>query len=239
MDKFAETVTFVTSPHVILDYLSKVPAETKNMYSNAQSKIYGENELQPSAVSIIKHAIAQSTDIMLSSINENYLYPDFKKWNICVTQNILFNLPCTIQNVIIIPIHIIVATNDFIITMIHEKIHICQRYNPIWNNIAIDCWLKTNLNPLSYITLKNIANLPIVYNPDTVDCANVYLYKNGQNYYYGFMVLDNGIVRNMWVEVLNNGNVVKCDYPICQYEHPYEMIAYQLSEKIFKDKKMD
>lgn len=238
MDSTTEIITFIDSPATIQSFTSKVPQETKHLYQNDFSKIYRESEINPYILKIIRNAIKNANSLMRSEINENYLYPDFRKWNVCVVNSVLFNLPCTINDVIILPINIVVASDDFTITMIHEKIHICQRLNPIWKTVVIDCWIKTNLTQIPYNVLKTYTNLPIVYNPDTVECNSVYFYKGVDGkIYYAILVFADGIVKSLWFEVSGN-NAVKCDRQVFEYEHPYEMVAYQLSDKIYRDKTM-
>jgi hypothetical protein len=231
-------INYVESPATILSFLSKVPPETKQIYHNEFSKIYKESEINPYHKNIIKWAITDANNIMRSAINDSYLYPDFKKWNICVVNSVLFNLPCTIADVIILPIRIVAKTDEFVITMIHEKIHVCQRYNPVWKTVPIDCWVKSGIQSIPYGYVKGLVgnNIPIICNPDTVECNDIWFYKKDGKLFYAVLVFLNGRVEQMWFEV---GNMfVKCGYQVFQYEHPYEMVAYQLSEKIFRERKM-
>jgi hypothetical protein len=187
----------------------------------------------------------------LKDIDENLyngnLFPYLIQWKISVISNCFFNLPFTLQDVIFIPYSYIKESKNisdqinkkFSQTLIHEKIHIIQRYNQIqWNN-----YIETNTNWIisqsdnidQYSLIKNKK----ILNPDTYYPYNFLLGVNKNSCFYsGSMYVDlSNKVKILWCKVLHNKNnnlLYPIDYSINKYEHPYEELAYEFSKKLIE-----
>lgn len=158
-------------------------------------------------------------------------------WKICLTkENFLFNNPFTLDDVIFMPLKYIVDNINnkerinFIITLVHEYIHISQRFKgDIWVNHILENtnWilLDTKIND------KNI-NENYILNPDTYYLNNSFLYKKNNKLYYGRFEFDSKL-KIVWYEFINN-QYIKIDKIINKYEHPYEEMAYTLTENLQK-----
>ena len=183
-------LTFLNSiNHTISDYyiVTKIPDYIKKKYKDG----------------IIK------ADLLLTNyLKKNLLFNG--DWNICITKNnYMYNYPFTFENIIFMPIN---YQSNFIETLIHERIHICQRYNiNEWANLINKQW-KINNN----IKLKGIIN------PDT------YYIKYTFNDYYGYLTRENNDIKINWINIYTNETK---DLKL-KYEHPFELLAYKLSEKI-------
>lgn len=129
------------------------------------------------------------------------------KWNIAVTKGYYENgLPHTRGKIIFLPSKIELMDDKNIIgTLIHEKIHIYQRYN----REEID----KNLELLGYTKKKHKSKEDLIRsNPDT----NEYIYTNtnGEEMYFKYyneepLNITDGIIYG-------------------KEEHPYEMISYEI-----------
>ena len=182
------------------------------------------------------------------------LFGNINIWNFCIVQNVMFNFPFTLENIIYIPIKYIkenYANNDLLNltrTIIHEKLHIGQRYNEdLWSNyinIEDANWIKINKSDNKFIIIennlkKNKADLinineEFIFNPDTYYENFKYLYKIDNNLYYGHYVY-NSNNKNVSIRYFELNDVkkklVKTNKKFEQ-EHPYEKYAYSISEKI-------
>ena len=130
-------------------------------------------------------------------------------------------------------------------TLIHEKIHIYQRYNPdIFAKIIKEMGLK-ELNKATFKHAKYIRS-----NPDTND--KIYYYDKSGNSYLAYLnILGEG-------EGMGEGDGTNIDIEnimVCLYrndkpnsindvkqsnfatEHPYEKIAYEIAENFYKNNK--
>lgn len=162
--------------------------------------------------------------------NKNFeLHTNF--WNFCVNpEGSMFNLPYTLNNVIFLPISII-HSNNLTQTLIHERIHILQRYN-------VDNWLNyieknTIWKKLDYCYCEEYLNTLIkpkiiIKNPDV--SLNQFSYKN----YIAFFALDinTNIVNLQWFYIDNNKKIIKFNDNLLKYEHPFEYYAYYYQDKL-------
>jgi hypothetical protein len=165
---------------------------------------------------------------------------DINIWKICVFSEMFFNLPFTLDDIIFIPISYLnssLNTNNNILfskTLIHEKIHLLQRYNQhIWNDYIINNtkWIIVDKTPVYNSSLIN--NNKIIYNPDTYYLKNIFVYSNNNKYYYGQMFLNsNNQIKNIWYEYTTFGNLFPVNVQVTNYEHPYEELAYVLSNEL-------
>jgi len=180
---------------------------------------------------------------------------DYNIWKICVFSKMFFNLPFTLEDVIFIPLSYIgtsieklnllnllfgnsnLINKNFSKTLIHEKIHLLQRYNQKkWDDYIIKKtkWIIKNEKNIYNSTLIN--NNKIIYNPDTYYVNNNFAYFIDNKYYRGEMFLNsNGEIKNIWYEIINSNNksyLYPISYSVVKYEHPYEELAYDLSNKL-------
>ena len=192
----------------------------------------------------------------LNKINANLTNKNnmlnYKLWKFAIFDDMFFNLPFTIQDVIFMPITYINSSmgnlnsfsdginKKFSKTLVHEKIHLLQRYNQKqWNDYIIKNtnWILTNNKKInfncSFFNNKNIVN------PDTYYLNNIFLYKKDNNLYYGTMILNkNNDINNFWFSTSNeNTENTEIDlYPtnlkISKYEHPYEELAYIMAQQL-------
>jgi len=152
--------------------------------------------------------------IMKYNIKNEYIY-EMDTWNICLTRNnFMFGYPFTLGDVIFMPLsHLNKKT--IVRTYIHEKIHISQRfYKKMWDRYI---YKYTNWRKMDVMYKQG------VYNPDTYYQPYCYV-KGGKKYY---MVLN----KDFKIEVYNMDTGKKINM-VMDYEHPYELFAYKLSECI-------
>lgn len=166
---------------------------------------------------IIKTACSQA-DNFFSNYNNILNGKEISKipWVFCLTYNNNYEyengFPHTRENIIFIPDKIIpnTVTIDLVNTLIHEKIHVYQRYNKdimdvILNNMGYE--MTTEYNP------KKRANPDLDYNTYYDRNKGVLL----QCYYNSDR--PNSISD---VTCTDNNNI---------YEHPYELIAYKIANE--------
>ena len=160
----------------------------------------------------------------------------------------MFELPFTLENIIFIPYNYLYncfenkLKNNFICTLIHEKIHICQRYNMnLWFSyikILDDNWILIDKNNKLYNLIKLLnSNLKfkIIKNPDT-NYDHYYIYKKNNNLYYGVLILINNTINTKWF-IIKNNELNEINYSVLEHEHPFEIFAYEISKKITNYKK--
>ena len=133
-------------------------------------------------------------------------------------------LPHTRKNIIFLSTKVINYSEDELIKiLIHEKIHIYQRYNEkLFKNIINNMGYTevSNINEISADTLKYIRA-----NPD----LDKKVYKN---------ITDGNLMLCLYNSDRPNGinDVIIKDYSL---EHPYEKIAYEISEYIHNMSKIE
>ena len=176
-------------------------------------------------------------------------------WNLCICEDIMFNYPFTMEKYIYMPLKYIIdcfinnGKNKIITTLIHEKIHISQRYNEIlWDEFILKNnkkWIKIySDNSIFFIVKNNINNnlsiinsdkYKFIINPDS-DYENfIYIYNVKDKYYYGHYVfeIDSGKISILFFDIDIKNNILKYtkNFNITN-EHPYEEFAYKISEEI-------
>jgi hypothetical protein len=205
--------------------------------------------------------VEKSFDSILNSKFDLELFGDISIWNFCIVQNVMFNYPFTLSNIIYIPIEYI--KNNYINkdykslsrTVVHEKIHIGQRSNEeFWNNYVNKTdnnWIKIKKSDKKFIIIENnIANNKVnlldtneefISNPDTFYENFKYVYKINNNLYYGHYVYNYNIkninVRYFELDVHNQilkktNKTFKHPFEAFEQEHPYETYAYKISYEI-------
>jgi hypothetical protein len=234
----------------INNFLNNINQETKEEYfmnekipNNFNNFIKNINEKEEEFIKInIEYSIKclNNLDIKLKNQNKELNYD---LWKICVFDKMFFNLPFTLEDIIFIPIGYIkksinnnnIINKNFSKTLIHEKIHLLQRYNQnIWNNYIIQNtkWILTNKE---FITTSCLLNNNIIHNPDTYYVENKFIYEDNKKYYYGNIIIINNKIDTLWYECIIINNQIKLyinnNYNK-KYEHPYEELAYILAEKL-------
>jgi flagellar basal body-associated protein FliL len=169
-------------------------------------------------------------------------------------------LPHTRENIIFLSKNVLKNDTSNLLnltnTLIHEKIHIYQRYNPdIFAKIIKDMGLK-ELNKATFKYAKYIRS-----NPDTND--KIYYYDKSGNSYLAYLtnlnILGKGKGKGEGeAEAEDKGDGANIDIEnimVCLYrndkpnsindvkqsnfatEHPYEKIAYEIAENFYKNNK--
>jgi hypothetical protein len=184
-----------------------------------------------------------------NNIGELLLYSNV--WKIFIYDNMMWNLPFTLSDIIFIPITYIKScynTNSYYKltkTIIHERIHVSQRANIskwnnyIENNIQDNEWImiKKDNNIFNFIKNYNFYELfknINVINPDTYYEDFYYLYKYNDELYYGLFILENNNPVIKWLKIINNNNnfyFEKINLNLNNEEHPFEYYAYKLSDE--------
>lgn len=177
-------------------------------------------------------------------INEN---EKIKIWKISIYKNMFFNLPFTLEDVIFLPYNYIEKCmndknniNSFRKTLIHEKIHIIQKKNQkVWNDYIIKNtkWSKIkNENMKLFFQSCYTRNNNKIYNPDTKYINDsLFFYNFNDKTYYGEMFEKNKKINILWYEVYNKDEkyfLYPTNEKINIYEHPYEELAYIMSENL-------
>ena len=174
-------------------------------------------------------------------------------WKIFIYNNIMWNYPFTLQDIIFIPIDYIVNCSEsnsysrFIKTIIHERIHVSQRLNiDLWNNFIThnNNWIKiTDSNKIfnfikyfDFYSFLNHSYIPII-NPDSFYKDFIYLFKHNNELFYGIFVIDINSINThpkiIWFKIIiinNNFYFEKYDFNLNDTEHPFEYYAYKLSD---------
>ena len=220
-------------------------AITKNEYldvikNSAASFTYSDREILDKCTKIADELLRKvKIDSISKEKNLNYSkYINYKdiatiKWVLAKTsaedtEDKIYRyeegLPHTRKNIIFLSTKVINYSEDELIKiLIHEKIHIYQRYNEkLFKNIINNMGYTeiSNINEISADTLKYIRA-----NPD----LDKKVYKN---------ITDGNLMLCLYNSDRPNGinDVVIKDYSL---EHPYEKIAYEISEYIHNMSKIE
>lgn len=176
-----------------------------------------------------------ANDIIIKELDKIFIIDNFT-WKLCLTkQDFLFNYPFTLDDIIFMPFAYIhknlINRVELIKTLIHEYIHISQRINTyIWNK-----YISENLKSwimLDYKINDEIINDNYILNPDTYEYINSFLYNHENKLYYVRYEYNDGL-EICWYEYINS-NFIRTNKYIHKYEHPYEEMAYMLSENLDK-----
>lgn len=181
------------------------------------------------------------------------LFDNINIWNVSICTNIFFNLPFTLKNIIYLPLDYIIkcqnkiknfSTNDLVLTLIHEKIHLGQRINlNNWHKYIYEnnpSWIKLqpkpNFNNLKTHTNTN-TNLIMVTNPDTwyedFTYAYVYIDPNTKLNYliwgsFFYNKQNKNIEKKYFFINPKNNNLTKQNVIELEQEHPFEYYAYEI-----------
>ncbi len=217
------------------NYYSKVKTN-KDHYFKDSLKNYICCEINNKILLYLVENIEIAENIINLEIDKKFIIENYD-WKICLTkENFLFDNPFTLDDIIFMPEkYILDNINDkkrinFIKTLIHEYIHISQRYKSNkWNKYILE---NTNWISLNKKINDSEINNNFILNPDTYYLNNSFLYKKNDKLYYGRFEYNNKL-KITWYQFINN-SFIKIDEPIHKYEHPYEELAYTLTEKLDK-----
>jgi hypothetical protein len=174
-------------------------------------------------------------DIIKKELDKRFIIDNFS-WKLCLTkEDFLFNNPFTLDDIIFIPLGYINKNiknrKELIKTLIHEYIHISQRLKTdILNNYINEN--KKNWKMLDYKIDDNLINDNYILNPDTYEYNKSFLYNKDDKLYYGRFEYHNGL-EICWYEYIDN-KFIRTNKNIHKYEHPYEEMAYVLSNNLDK-----
>lgn len=215
-------INYITNYKIIENIFNNFIKHTRNsnLYYSGNLKNHVDNEINKS----LNEKIIIATQKIKKNLDKNfYTENDLNIWNICVTKNnFMFNYPFTLSNIIFIPKNII-NSKDIVNTLIHEKIHIFQRYNiNYWNNYILD---NTPFKLCKMVLYDNE-----ILNPDTLYEFN-FIYSHNNQSYRGIILYDKNNIKEYWT--LNNK--ITFDNNLPTYTHPYEVYAYKWADMINND----
>lgn len=201
------------------------------------------------------NCIDKANDIINSKINK-YI-KEFDKnsniWNISICKNIMFNYPFTLNEIIFFPINYVVETfksganKKIINTLIHEKIHISQRYNElIWEKFINEKdprWIKISFNSSIFNMIensilkfnKNNKYEKLINNPDTFYKNFKYIYKDDKNkFFYGQYVFNDKTknIKKKFFTIDMEKKILSDSKKELEEEHPYELYAYKIADEL-------
>lgn len=261
LDNYSNSILYINYPtnakYVLDNFISKIPNNKKSLYIN-NSNLNSVDIFEFEQYYIFfTNCVEKAYESIKSNIQYINLFNDINIWNFCIYENMMFNLPFTLENIIFIPISFILQyvnslnINKFVNTLIHEKIHISQRFNHnLWNNFinhTDNKWIKISKNYNTKILNIINNNLPkinnyfeIIVNPDTDYDDFKYIYKLDSNLYFGQLVKNNSAILTKWflIDIITNEliSVNELDdnnkFLLPEHEHPYEIYAYSISNKI-------
>lgn len=204
---------YIKNLSIIDIYARKV--KNSNIYKNNCMKC--TTDFNKNQIDIITEA-SKEADKYLNNYNKLLNGKDIAKikWNFALTQNnnnyeYEDGLPHTRKNIIFLSDKIIPNTisHNFINTLIHEKIHVYQRYNPkILENVIN----KMGFKKTSFKNIKQRSN------PD----LNNLIYINKNNQKLSCLYKNNKPSSINDVICLENNNLL---------EHPYELLAYNIANE--------
>ena len=146
----------------------------------------------------------------------------------------MFDFPYTLKDTIFFPMEYVnkSSNKELIKTLFHEYIHICQRINPSEWTKYINEYSKTEYS-CEWIRIKDVQNIPLneitILNPDTYYVNDYMFIKNNKCYKGNLVYQKNGHFKTEWF-LYENGNLNKINDNLFQYEHPFEMLAYEISK---------
>jgi hypothetical protein len=217
------------------NYYNKI-SKNKKYYFNDNLSNNIHQDINNKILLYLVENIEIADNIINLELDKKFIIEDFD-WKICLTkENFLFNNPFTLGDVIFLPKKYIEDNINskerinIINTLVHEYIHISQRYKSnIWNKHILK---NTNWILLDYKINDDNINNNYILNPDTYYLNNSFLYKDNNKLYYGRFEF-NTKLQICWYEFINN-KYIKVNTFLYKYEHPYEEMAYTLTENLKK-----
>jgi hypothetical protein len=264
-DKILNIIIVKDIYDILKNYLNNISIENQHYYcksmDNIKYDIFNNNELYIFLINCINFA----NNIINDNINSKNILLHSNIWKIYVYDNMMWNLPFTLNDIIFIPITYIKSSYNsnscysFTKTIVHERIHVSQRSMiDNWhdyikkNNYENNEWIliKKNDNLFNFIKNYNfyeIFNKIDIINPDSFYNDFMYLYKYNKDLYYGLFILDNNNPQIKWLKINNDNNnfyFEKVNYDFCNstqildkfpVEHPFEYYAYKLADDYTKN----
>lgn len=204
----------LADPDTYIHNLSQWDLIARNVNSQDEYKdnIISSEFTEEQKIRFTKAAIA--ADIFFNSIQLNNI--DGKKiaeipWVFAITKNNSYEngLPHTREHIIFVSENITETHDTLVKTLIHEKIHIYERMYPEDMNIF--------LNDMGFTRIKRRHGVPrIRANPD----LDEWIYLNEKNGKEMHALYSSDTPHDITDIVLNDP----------AYEHPYELLAYKISE---------
>jgi hypothetical protein len=222
---------YETIKPLLVDFFSNIPNKNHHIYYNNNLEEYIETNITENIILFNEKNIKKANYLLNKYVSEVFSNNNNKnEWYICITKdNFMFNYPFTLKNIIFLPKKYILScienenNTEYIITLIHEQIHIYQRYNiNTWND-NIQKYSNWKLLEKDYVYNNN----NIVYNPDTLYNNNQYGFIHNNEIYVGYL---NKNIKPEWINITNN--TISNDEKLPKYEHPYEELAYNISKDI-------
>jgi hypothetical protein len=225
IEKFTNDNTIFIKSNELGLFLIKNEDKYYNTFNKFDMKVRNINSIEDYNAKIMKSVINPNKDVMIRinklidkilQLNMNYNYFNKKKidnikWKIGFIKGKEYEhgLPHTRSDTIILPIEYVNQINNYKLMklLLHEFIHIYQKINI--NDV--DIYLQENNYTVSQ-KRSNIHNIRA--NPDVNDT----IYKKNNHECYAIYE-DNAITVS---DIIQYGD----------YEHPYEEMAYILSDKI-------
>lgn len=191
-------------------------------------------------------------DKILHSTKYIELFENPSKWNISVCDNIMFNFPFTLSDIIYLPISYIklcYSTNDknkFVNTLVHEKIHLGQRANEkVWEKFIYTNskkWIKIKSDNNMFNLINQLINdknfnngdFCSISNPDTFYSDFKYIYLDENKYYYGQYMFNKKTqhIEKKYFQLDIDKKTFKQTTKKLEEEHPYEEYAYKIADEL-------
>jgi len=174
-------------------------------------------------------------------------------WKISICKNIMFNYPFTLDDIIFIPINYIISeyksikSNKIINTLIHEKIHISQRFNEfIWEQFIKQNneWQKILPETIEFNLIESNINFnynllekeqDFIFNPDTTYNNFKYIWNgNDGKKYYGHYIHNNKNkkISKKYFQIDMEKSILIPTIIDLDEEHPYEIYAYKIANEL-------
>ncbi len=205
----------------------------------------------------LSNEIMSKSDLQILKPNNSLL----NVWKIFVVDNIMWNLPFTLEQTIFIPLKQMQRNldldsyYDLSRTLVHERIHVLQRLDPQkWidyiyyknKNWVLVEFSTPLFNFLNDYKINKLMDNMIIINPDTVYNKFKYVLKKDGKLYYGVLFLNSDKdVKIQWFRIHDKKNeqydkqnysfyLEKLEKSVYNYEHPFEEYAYKISEELTK-----
>lgn len=191
---------------------------------------------------------------ILNSTKYIKLFENPSKWNISVCDNIMFNFPFTLSDIIYLPISYIKLcyyandTTKFVNTLIHEKIHLGQRAKEQeWEkfiNANSQNWIKIKSDNIMFDLINQLTNdekindgdYCFISNPDTFYSHFKYIYLDKNKYYYGQYMFNKKThhIEKKFFQLDLEKKIFEPSIKEFEEEHPYEVYAYKIADELNK-----
>lgn len=255
------TINFEEKSNIIINNFFNNNIKNNNIYFKNNYKINIDLINDNFLIYLFFIKCVEKATFMISKSNYKNLFEPIILWSFSICNNIMFNYPFTMENVIFFPIKFISECylsnnlNKLIKTLIHEKIHINQRLNELeWDNfinLKDNNWIKIKIDTSLFNLIENSINsddllkeeklnnkYKFIINPDTYYRNFKYIYLLNNIKYYGHYVIDNysNLIKILFFKIdLINNKLILCSTQILEQEHPYEIFAYKISDEICKE----